>query len=70
MTLAKYNEVLSYADAVRPIAGHACQVIAGSNDGHFIEAFGKSYRFASVDDPALIADFFKTIVSMGPIEEV
>lgn len=68
--IVEYTKVLSYADSVRDIASQVCQVIAGSNDGYFIEAFGKSYRFASVEDPAMIADFFKTIVSMGPITTI
>lgn len=68
--IGEYTKVLSYADSVRDIASQVCQVIAGSNDGYFIEAFGKSYRFASIEDPAMIADFFKTIVSMGPIATI
>jgi len=59
-------EVLNSCDSIRAIPGKWCQVVAGSNDGFFIEAFGRSFRFASVEDPRTIASYFLTIVAAGP----
>ncbi len=68
--LVKYTTAKNAADSVRKIERHACQVIEGSNDGYFIEAFGWSYRFASVNEPSVIAQLFLDIVSVGPVEQV
>ena len=62
-----YYAACKHADSIRDITSQACQVIEGSNDGYFIEAFGKSYRFASIENPREIAGLFVTIVAMGPI---
>ena len=59
-------EVLAAADSVRLIRSQVCQVIAGSNGGYFIEAFGHSYRFACIECPTTIARYFVTIVAEGP----
>ena len=68
--MTAYYAACSHADSVRDITSQACQVIEGSNDGYFIEAFGKSYRFASIECPRAIADLFVAIVAMGPIHTV
>ncbi len=68
--MIKYNAACKQADSIRACVGTDCQVIAGSNDGYFIEAFGLSYRFASIDDAKTIAQLFLDIVSFGPVETV
>jgi len=68
--MSKYNAACKQADSIRACAGTDCQVIAGQNDGYYIEAFGLSYRFASINDAATIAKLFVDIVSMGPIETI
>lgn len=68
--MTAYYAACRHADSIREITSQACQVIEGSNDGYFIEAFGKSYRFASVDCPQEIAALFVAIVAMGPIHTV
>jgi len=67
-TIARYYEIRKQADSVREIMTNDCHVFPGSNDGYFIQAFGLQYRFASIDDPKVIARLFKEIVSFGPIE--
>lgn len=62
----KYLKACKMADDVREIDGQACQVIEGTNDGYFIEVFGKSFRFASVTDPKVIAQLFVDMVAAGP----
>jgi hypothetical protein len=68
--MRKYTEACNKADSIRDCKGSECQVIAGSNGGYFIEAFGKSYRFATIEDPKMIAQLFLDIVSIGPVETV
>jgi len=68
--MTKYIEACKKADGIRECAGTDCQVIAGSNGGYFIEAFGKSYRFATIEDAKVIAQLFLDIVSIGPVETV
>ena len=67
-TIARYYEIRKQADSVRESNTQECSVVPGSNDGFFINAFGLSYRFASIEDPKVIARLFKEIVSFGPIE--
>lgn len=62
----KYLKACRLADDVREIEGQACQVIEGTNGGYFIEVFGKSFRFASVTDPKVIAQLFVDMVAAGP----
>jgi hypothetical protein len=59
----RYREVCAQADSIRSCPDNGCQIIAGSNDGYFIEAFGKSYRFACVTDPIDLAVMFTDIVN-------
>lgn len=68
--MTKFIEACKQADSIRDCNGTDCQVIAGSNGGVFIEAFGRSYRFAAIDDARTVAQLFLDIVSMGPIETV
>lgn len=68
LQLTKYTEACKKADSIKDIESNACQIIEGSNDGYFIEAFGKSYRFACVNDARDIAQLFIDIVAIGPIE--
>lgn len=71
MSIVKnYLEACKLADSVREIESQSCQVIEGSNDGYFIEAFGKSYRFACINDPKVIAKLFVDIVAVGQVDEI
>ena len=65
-----YLEACKLADKIREIDSQVCQVFPGSNDGYFIEAFGKSYRFACIEDPKVIAKLFVDIVAVGKVDEV
>lgn len=69
-TFQNYIKATKLADSIKEIPGHECQVIAGSNDGYFIEAFGLSYRFASIECPKMIAKLFVDIVAVGPVSNM
>lgn len=68
--MSKYIQACKQADSINPCEGTDCQVIAGTNEGYFIEAFGLSYRFACIEDVKVIAQLFLDIVAMGPVEIV
>lgn len=53
--------VLAACDSIRPIDGNACRILAGSNDGYFIECRGLSCRFAAVEDAVTIAAYYMAI---------
>lgn len=65
-----YQNAIKAADSIREIKSQECRVFPGSCDGYFVEAFGKCYRFASIECPVAIADIFKSIVSLGPVESI
>lgn len=69
-TFQNYIKATKLADSIKEIHGHECQVIAGTNDGYFIEAFGLSYRFASIECPKMIAKLFVDIVAVGPVSNM
>lgn len=62
----KYVRACEMADSVREIEGQSCQVVDGANGGYFIEVYGKSFRFASVTNPNVIAQLFVDMVAAGP----
>ncbi|MFN9301377.1 MAG: hypothetical protein ACK6DA_01270 [Candidatus Kapaibacterium sp.] len=68
--MEKYLAACRQADGIRKISSDCCQVIEGSNEGYFIEAFGLSYRFACIFCPKRIAQLFLDIVSMGPVDTI
>lgn len=68
--MTRYTEASKQADSIRNIDSNVCQVYPGSNDGYFIEAFGKRYRFACICDPQVIAQLFVDIVAIGPVDEI
>lgn len=64
-----YEDACHRADSIRIARGLECSVNPGSNGGYFIEAFGKSYRFASVESACHVAELFLAIVSNGPVSD-
>ncbi len=67
---ARYQVACNAADSIQEVSTHECSVSPGSNDGFFITAFGKQYRYASIECEKTIAQFFLDIVSVGPIETI
>jgi hypothetical protein len=68
-SVANYTQACNAASSITEIDSDVCQVFEGSNEGFFVEAFGKRYRY-HIECPKQIAKYFMAIVSVGPVAEV
>lgn len=62
-----YVKAKRQADSVDSCKDEGCRLFPGTNDGYFIQAFGKQYRFASIECPQKIGQLFIDIVAHGPL---
>ena len=68
--VARYTAACKQADSIRDTDSQDCEVVAGTNEGYFIYAFGKIYRFACINHAPTIAQLFLDIVAMGPVHKI
>lgn len=66
-SLDRYYEATDLASSVEPAETGVVSVEPGSNEGYYITAHGRRYRFPTVERPSDVADLVSAIVSVGPL---
>jgi len=66
-SLDRYYAATDLASTIEQAEFGIVSVEPGSNEGYYITAHGRRYRFPTVERPSDVADLVSAIVSVGPL---
>jgi len=64
--IANYEKAVRESSADFPVKFQECSLEEGSNEGHYVFAFGMAYRF-HIEDKKQMEEIYKAIVARGPL---